>query len=398
MKFFSLIVFTLIALTSFGQPFGGNGKSGFGGVIGTGNVLISDGGGFVTFTFTKGSGDFNDCAVIYIDTKSGGATSTSGFTDQGDGLRKAISGLDGGNRSILNFADGFTPDYAIAFNVGVSPDHGFGGIWNLSNTADFAFINAANLTPDDNRLSKTYTVKTTMADIGIPSGGNLIKFLVTYTSTTAYRSNEFIGDPGPNENIGWTPYTSTTFFAYGIASLPVGLTNFVATKKGDDVNLQWQAEQENNIERYDIMRSGDANNFVKIGAKSATGSYLKQLYNFVDNDPLSGNNFYKIAVIEKDGKIHYSDVALVKTANNTFKAYTTSSNRILKINWNNESRKVFNLMLANQVGQVVFKAKITPASGMNTYSFDLNKTLATGIYSVQITDGNEIESQLILIR
>lgn len=399
MKKIYLIFFFLTALTSYGQTqYSSNGKTGFGGVVGgSGSLSIAKSGGNITFTLNRGPGDFNDCVVIYIDSKSGGASSTSAYSDQGDDLRKAISGVNGTDRATLDFAANFTPDYAIAFNIGESGASGFGGIWDLSNPTNFTYVTSANLVPDNNRSNATYTVNAAKENIGIPGEEVTFKFLVTYISRTAFRSNEFIGDAGPANNPGFSGYTSTTFQSYPIP-VPVRLSNFVASKSGETVNLQWQSEEENNIGRYDVLRSGDAIHFENIGAKNATGSLLKQVYHLVDNFPLSGNNFYKIAVIGKDGSTQYSDVALIKMTNSNFKAYTTSSNKILKINWNNTSNKIYNLMLANQSGQVVFKSTLVPSRGTNSYSFDLGKLLAKGIYSVLLTDGSEKLSQLLLIQ
>ena len=40
MKKFSFILFTIFALNSYGQPYPGNQKTGFGGVVGTGSLAI----------------------------------------------------------------------------------------------------------------------------------------------------------------------------------------------------------------------------------------------------------------------------------------------------------------------------------------------------------------------
>jgi hypothetical protein len=58
----SVILSILLGFASIGHAatFLGNGNSGFGGVLGTGSLLVTDNGSAVTFTFTKGSASFND--------------------------------------------------------------------------------------------------------------------------------------------------------------------------------------------------------------------------------------------------------------------------------------------------------------------------------------------------
>src|SRR2546425_7681573 len=105
----------LLSVSSYAATYSGNGNSGFGGPIGLGSLTLTDNGTTVSGTVNKGPNGFNDVLVIYIDSQAGGFADTSGFADGADGLRKAISGFDGGgNRSLLTFTGGFSPDYAIA--------------------------------------------------------------------------------------------------------------------------------------------------------------------------------------------------------------------------------------------------------------------------------------------
>jgi hypothetical protein len=57
----------------------------------------------------------------------GGFSNTASFADGADGLRKAISGFDGGsNRSVLTNLPGFTADYTIALSPAAES---YGGLW-----------------------------------------------------------------------------------------------------------------------------------------------------------------------------------------------------------------------------------------------------------------------------
>src|SRR3954471_22668950 len=124
-------IFVSCALTSQAATYSGNGNSGFGGPIGLGSLTLTDNGTTVSGTVNKGPNGFNDVLVLYINSQAGGFADTSGFADGADGLRKAISGFDGGaNRSLLTFSGGFSPDYAIALGPSAS---NFGGLWQLGN-------------------------------------------------------------------------------------------------------------------------------------------------------------------------------------------------------------------------------------------------------------------------
>src|SRR5438309_11135069 len=161
-----------LCLSARAATYPGNGKSGFGGPIGQGSLTLTDDGAIVSGTVTKGAGGFNDVLVLYIDSGSGGFSDTSGFTDSGDGLRKSISGFDGGtNRSVLTMPSGFLPDYAIALGPA---NENFGGLWQLANGGNnsLGFVSSVNLNPTGNNLSASYTFSFDVSQIGLtPDSG-----------------------------------------------------------------------------------------------------------------------------------------------------------------------------------------------------------------------------------
>jgi len=216
---------TGVALVSFGVSalavtYSGNGNTGFGGPIGDGSLALTDDGTTLSGTITKGPNGFNDVFVIYIDSVAGGFSDTSGFADANDGLRKAISGFDGGgNRSTLTFATGFSPDYAIA--LGPSSDS-FGGLWSLANGGgnSLGFDSSANLSPTGTASASTYSFSISLASIGLTPGlGQSFELFGTYISNTGYRSTEALlgNDTGTQ---GYNPFTQTSFVTYTTISTP----------------------------------------------------------------------------------------------------------------------------------------------------------------------------------
>lgn len=213
------IALAALSFSALAATYSGNGNSGFGGPIGLGSLTLTDDGTTLSGTINKGPNGFNDVLVLYIDSVAGGFADTSGFADGNDGLRKAISGFDGGaNRSTLTFASGFSPDYAIA--LGPSSDN-FGGLWQLANGGgnSLNFINSVNLSPTGTSGAASYTFSLNLSDIGLtPGAGQSFELFGTYTSNSGFRSDEALAG-----NIavaqGWNPATQTSFSVY--TTLPV---------------------------------------------------------------------------------------------------------------------------------------------------------------------------------
>ncbi len=203
----------------------GNGDTGFGGAIGNGTLTLTDDGTNISGTLTV-VGSMNDVLVLYIQSGPGGFADTSGFNDQGDYRCQAISGVSASGRSLLTFASGFKPNYAIVLGPSAVES---GSLWQLANgtNGSLVYLGSANLAP----LNDTgpYTFSFPAALIGmIPGVRSTIQVFGTYVRTDGSRSTEAIagnltGSPG------WNAFTQTAYGSYifdagaVLVKLPLGI-------------------------------------------------------------------------------------------------------------------------------------------------------------------------------
>ena len=188
----------------------GNGLSGFGGPIGTGVLTVSDdGAGNIDFSLAAGTNFSGNALILYVDSKAGGVNDTSTLTDTGDPGRTAISGENGGNRTLATFVPGFGADYAITVEPGV-----FSGLFDLSTPSNFPFV--ASVVGLAGTGTGPFTFSYTRAELGL-GATDPFYFEGTLISTSAYRSNETIGTsvtvpdgPGDAPNAG---FNGTTIFS-----------------------------------------------------------------------------------------------------------------------------------------------------------------------------------------
>lgn len=97
-----------------------------------------------------------------------------------------------------------------------------------------------------------------------------------------------------------------------LASIPVELLNFQAKPLSKTVKLHWQTASELNADYFEVERSIDGKNFDKIGQIKAFGnsSALKN-YEFTDNQPSNGTNYYRLRQIDFDRKTQLSPIVAV---------------------------------------------------------------------------------------
>ena len=96
----------------------------------------------------------------------------------------------------------------------------------------------------------------------------------------------------------------------GPGALPVNFLGFTASRVSRQSLLQWQVNGQLDLSSYILERSGDARVFAAIGEVAAQSG--QDSYQFIDGAPMEGNNFYRIAGKDFDGKLTYSQVKLVR--------------------------------------------------------------------------------------
>jgi hypothetical protein len=98
--------------------------------------------------------------------------------------------------------------------------------------------------------------------------------------------------------------------------LSVSFNNFKAViTETMEVDLSWTTMMESNVAYFEIQRSGDGINFEYIDSveskmKITTNDYQLN-YFYTDRHPLSGNSYYRIKVVGKNGFNNQSPVILV---------------------------------------------------------------------------------------
>ncbi|HSC39391.1 MAG TPA: hypothetical protein VLD19_16020, partial [Chitinophagaceae bacterium] len=154
--------------------------------------------------------------------------------------------------------------------------------------------------------------------------------------------------------------STNTNYAYRLAlnsviALPVHLLSFNASVADNRyVSIDWNTAEESGLDSYEVERSTDGLRFSSLGKLPSKNSKLPLSYHFGDAAPVAGTNYYRLKIVNRDGKIDYSQVTIV-----VFKGRFTDNlqlfkngNLVLVRNNTNETKNiVFNLY--NAQGQLL---------------------------------------------
>jgi len=198
----------------------GNGRSGFGGPVGSGSLEVTDDGVNLNFTFNRGTGDFNDTLVIYFDSDPNGAGSLPTSGEVGESIfagRRAVVNEYG---SGLVFGPGFQSDYAFSLrSAGSTSNHLFTTPAG-ANANTIGFITTAAVSNFGSATASSYTWTLSLADLGL-NAGDSFSFVTSYGNPSdgfgadaTFRSNEAFGhDPGA-ANPGFDGVTISSALSY----------------------------------------------------------------------------------------------------------------------------------------------------------------------------------------
>ncbi len=97
--------------------------------------------------------------------------------------------------------------------------------------------------------------------------------------------------------------------------LPVTLTKFTGKLQDKKAVLEWTTSSEINTMQFDLEKSFDGINFRKIATIQAAGNSTSEInYMYVDNEPLTEKNYYRLKSIDLDLKDKISNIVMLKVA------------------------------------------------------------------------------------
>lgn len=222
--------------------------------------------------------------------------------------------------------------------------------------------------------------------------------IVDYTNATFYPTNTDSNNGGI-DLVAFTGLLQNGTFVM----LPVTLTSFTSTLNNLKVNLNWATEKETNFSRFELERSTDGKNFAPIAIvfsmENTSGS---NKYSYTDDISVNteANFYYRLKMIDTDGRYSYSPVKLIikkgqkaetDIAITTFPNPATNSLVVvLPSIWQNK-KVVYEVVAMN--GQT--SKKMETDNSNQTESISLSN-LAPGYYMVRVTCGDQMAQQKIV--
>jgi lipoprotein signal peptidase len=176
--------------------------------------------------------------------------------------------------------------------------------------------------------------------------------------------------------------------------LPVDVVQFTGEFKNTSANLHWFTSNEINVSKYAVERSIDGINFTGVATLPAKLGATND-YNFIDDlkNINSKNIYYRLQMIDADGKYKFSTVLKITTTNQINKAVSISPNPVtdkMNVSISSAIAGTGSLRVINNSGQVVFQQNEKIVKGENLITINKLQYLTAGIYTLQVLIDNEV--------
>ena len=169
-------------------------------------------------------------------------------------------------------------------------------------------------------------------------------------------------------------------------ALPVSQFDLNLLKKDNQLVLQWQTKGELNSKGFEVQKSKDGSNFETISFVASTSNNGDAAsYDFTDNAPFNGKNYYRLKQIDKDQNFKYSPVRFIDFSSAGYvRVFPNPVEEILNINTNITFNKA-TISITDMKGQIVLKKDVI---GSGAITVPLNN-LIPGMYVARISDGKD---------
>jgi hypothetical protein len=233
---------------------------------------------------------------------------------------------------------------------------------------------------------------------GTPTGGLPASTPGNYTGT-----RELI-TPGA-ANVSWSGTNwEVTFLVTGfsgfylhstqfIVPLPVEVNYLTGRRQGSNHLLNWKVTCVSSPRAtMTLEHSSDARNYTAINTITADAARCQQPFDYTDVNPLKGMNYYRLKIVDADGKITYSTTVALLNAVKGFDIVSIAPNPVVngnfKLNIASARSSKMELVIFDMQGRLVNRQSISVIAGYNSLPVNVTN-LSTGNYNISVITNEE---------
>jgi photosystem II stability/assembly factor-like uncharacterized protein len=257
-----------------------------------------------------------------------------------------------------------------------------GGSWTKLTGTQFDRVTSITFNPA--QLTQAYLTTETQ---GLWLSNNMNATTPTWSLVTAYpfrQPERVFFNPFNNNEIWVSSFGNGLKMGLLSGVLPINLISFSGNRNNNSSQLHWVTANQSTGDRFEIERSYNGVQFVKIGTTIAG---MNTQYNFTDtiSAPVL---YYRVKIITAGGNITYSNTILFKDSialqNDISLMRNPVVNNRIELKVTGSSADKLQLVITDMSGKKILLQQIAIIAGINQLNISLPANTARGIYTLQL--------------
>jgi len=201
------------------------------------------------------------------------------------------------------------------------------------------------------------------------------------------------------------PFTfgSKAIYRTGALTVPVEFSKISGSQSNKAIKINWSTAIEVGNESFIVERTFDDSAWEAVGTIEGAGNSIRNLdYSFIDINPVSGINHYRVKQVDFNGDYDYSEPVQViyyseKDIELTPNPASISGSDIPMMYIYSELESDAQISVYNVAGRLVNAQTKQVAIGQNRYAIE-SRDLNKGIYMVRLTIGDHQSTHKLYIQ
>jgi hypothetical protein len=181
--------------------------------------------------------------------------------------------------------------------------------------------------------------------------------------------------------------------------LPVTFTKLTGVYSNGISKLSWATMSEQNFSHFEVEHSTDGVNFNYVGKVNGTNTNNRVDYTFDHKQPVAGANYYRVKIVDRDGRFVYSNVVLLNVSVkgiNITAVYPSPFIDRINISVVAEKAGDLTISLFDNAGKLVLSQQENVARGTSVLTVNNLAKLARGGYVIEVRTGDTVLTKQLI--
>lgn len=186
----------------------------------------------------------------------------------------------------------------------------------------------------------------------------------------------------------------------GGGPLPVTFTKLSGVYQNGISKLNWATISEQNFSHFEVEYSKDGIGFNRLGNVAGAGNSNSRIdYGFNHLQPVAGANYYRLKMVDRDGRYTYSNIVLLNVTIKGLVITAVYPNPFidkLNVGITSATAEKASIQLFDNAGKLVYSNETMMQVGVNTLTINNLNKLAAGSYMIRVSAGDAVLTKQLM--